>query len=125
MRQQYHFRSSPKGLLSWDVERLIKLSAALPHQRVDLQLLSELDETYWYDLGGAGPTCRNIAEHALLINNTDLEYPIILCADGRVMDGMHRICRSLMQGKTHIKAVRFTTTPAPDHIGVAADDLSY
>ena len=33
------------------------------------------------------------------IEETDLEYPIILAADGRVMDGMHRVCKALLEGK--------------------------
>ena len=82
MRQQYHFRVSPEGLLSWDVFRLIELSKHLPVIEVPLSDIAELDEEFWYESGGTRPTCRNIAEHANLINQADLSYPIILCNEG-------------------------------------------
>ena len=55
----------------------------------------------------------------------DLAFPIILSSDGRVMDGMHRVCKALLQNHTEIKAVRFIQDPEPDYIGVHPDDLPY
>ncbi|MDQ6746414.1 MAG: hypothetical protein M3Z27_10435 [Actinomycetota bacterium] len=45
----------------------------------------------------------------------DLSYPIILGHDGRVMDGMHRIARALLEGRNEIDAVRFTSPLEPDY----------
>jgi hypothetical protein len=56
---------------------------------------------------------------------SDLAFPIILSSDGRVMDGMHRICKALLEDRTEIEAVRFVEDPAPDYIGVDPDDLPY
>ncbi|USD42946.1 hypothetical protein J4N42_20275 [Vibrio sp. SCSIO 43135] len=125
MRQQYHFRPSELGLQSWDVFRLIELSKSLPVTEIALDEITELDHEFWYELGGAKPTCRNIAEHAALIQNADLSYPIILCHQGRVMDGMHRVCKAVMLGSETIKAVRFTQPVEPDYVGVSADELPY
>lgn len=125
MRQQYHFRQSEQGLQAWDVFRLIRLSEALPVFDMPLANIKELDEAFWYDLGGAKPTCRNILEHASLINNADLSYPIILCHEGRVMDGMHRVCKAEMLGHSTIRAVQFIHALAPDYIGVAPEALPY
>ena len=125
MRQQYHFRDSPKGLLSWDVFRLIRLSEDQPVIEILLSDIHELDETYWFDLGGARPTCRNILEHTQLINDADLSYPIILCHEGRIMDGMHRVCKAQMLGLKMINAVKFSKYLEPDYIGVEPDSLSY
>jgi hypothetical protein len=50
---------------------------------------------------------------------------VILGPDGRVMDGMHRIARALLEGRTTITAARFPVVPAPDHRGVHPDDLPY
>ena len=55
----------------------------------------------------------------------DLRWPIILSADGGVMDGMHRIAQALRLGHTHIAAVRFAVDPPPDHVGVDPDALDY
>jgi len=124
LRQQYHFRESEKGLMSWDVLRLIKLTSKLQVKLIPLAQIQELDEQFWYGLG-TRPTCRSVAEHAKLINEVDLSYPIILCPEGRVMDGMHRVCRALIEGHDSIKAVQLETEVEPDYIGVLPDDLPY
>ncbi len=124
MRKQYHSRHTERGHFVWDVDRLVEAAAGLPRREVPLQAIRELDEPYWFQ-GGAPPTCREIADHARLMNETHLEYPIILCADGRVMDGMHRVARAYMEGRTTISAVRFVETPAPDFVDVDLDDLPY
>lgn len=60
-----------------------------------------------------------------LIKEADLTYPIILSPEGRVMDGMHRVARALLQGQTHIMSIRLHAMPEPDYVGVDPDDLSY
>ncbi|NOX44035.1 MAG: hypothetical protein GXP19_09930 [Gammaproteobacteria bacterium] len=129
MRKQYHFRFSEKGLLSWDVDRLIMLTKNSPRKWISLKAINEFDDVYWYGLGkseGDGPpTCRNIAEHALLIKEADLNYPIILSSNGGVMDGMHRVCKAYMEGKNAIEAVQFIEDPEPNYIGKKPGDLSY
>ncbi len=125
MRQQYHFRNSSEGLMSWDVFRLIELSKGLQVINVPLTDIQELDEEFWYDLGGARPICRNVLEHADLINKADLSYPVIMCREGRIMDGMHRVCKALLTGASTIKAVRFSEYIQPDFIGIEPDKLPY
>lgn len=49
----------------------------------------------------------------------------ILDASGRVIDGMHRVCKALMQGLATIRAVRFDADPPPDFVGRARDTLPY
>lgn len=112
-------------MLIWDVIKLIELARELEVISVPLESIKELDEAFWYDLGGAKPTCRNVAEHAKLIQQTDLSYPILLCSEGRVMDGMHRVCKALMNGDSHIKAVRFPHAIEPHFIDVDPDTLPY
>ena len=125
MRKQYHFMPSAEGLLAWDVERLIELSKGLPRITVAVGSIREVDEVYWFDNAGERPTCRKVVAHMKLINDVDLSYPIILGADGRVMDGMHRVARALLQGIAEVEAVKFETDPAPDHVGCRPEDLSY
>ena len=124
MRKQYHFRPGPEGLRAWSVDRLVALTEALPLIQVPVAAIREVDEAYWYDHGYA-PTCRSVAEHARLINEADLRFPIILSADGRVMDGMHRAAKALIQKVDSLPAKQFAEDPAPDHIGVQPDDLPY
>ena len=122
MRKQYYFRPSEQGLLAWDVDRLIALSRDFPRRHVLLSAIRELDETW---SRSERPTWRALVGHADLINNADYSYPIILAADGRVMDGMHRVARALLHGKHQIEAVQFEQDPEPDFIGRQPDDLPY
>jgi hypothetical protein len=125
LRKQYYFQQSKQGLLAWDFHKLIAKASELEVKAVALNEISEIDECYWYDLGGAVPTCRNIIEHMELILQADLRYPIILSSNGRVMDGMHRVCKAMLENKEHIRAVQFEEIVQPDFIGIAAEDLPY
>src|ERR1700689_3540306 len=125
MRAQYHFRNSPGGLCAWNVHRLRGLSSDLFPGRVALFSLRGLEEGYWAGGENQKLTCREIVDHARMMLESDLAFPVILSNDGRVMDGMHRICKALLQGLDHVDAVRFVRDPEPDYIGVHPDDLPY
>ena len=125
IRAQYHFRQSARGLLAWDVRRLVRLSGALPVHRMAIASIAELDENLWYAQGGVAPTCRSVVEHSALILAADCAYPIILDAAGRVMDGMHRVCKALMQGLPDIACVQFLVDPEPDFVGREPGSLPY
>lgn len=124
MRGQYHFRRSERGLLAWDVHRLVRLSRDLPRERVALDEIRELDESFWAN-EGARMTCRQVVGHVRLMEESDLSFPIILSSDGRVMDGMHRVCKALLLGREAIEAVRFESDPKPDYVDVDPNELPY
>lgn len=125
MRRQYHFRKSERGLLAWDVHRLIELTKDIAPQTIPLTDIAELDETFWFDIGEQPPTCRNVIGHMQLVAEANVAYPIILCSNGRVMDGMHRVAKVLLSGQSHIMAIRLEPTPEPDFVGINPDDLDY
>ena len=124
MRKQYHFRPGPRGLQAWDVDRLVALAKDLPVIQIRVSAIRELDEPYWFDEGKI-PTCRDVAEHARLMNEADLSFPIILSSGGRVMDGMHRAAKAAMQNLNSLPAKQFAQDPEPDFVGVDPDDLPY
>lgn len=99
-------------------ERLWAAAAGLPIHRLQISDIPELDEDCWFD--GRGPTCREVAEHARRIAEVDLAFPVILAADGRLMDGGHRIARAWLDGLSEVQAVQFVTDPDPDWIEAAA-----
>ena len=121
MRKQYHFRPGPAGLRAWDVDRLVSMSKHLIPQLVPIADIREVDETYW----GATMTCRQVADHARLIQEADLTFPVILSSDGCIMDGMHRVLKAILVGRSHISVVRFSSDPTPDYVGVDPNDLPY
>lgn len=124
MRGQYHFRRSERRLLAWDVHRLVELSRDLPREWVPLNNIRELDESFWSN-EGQRMTCRQVVEHARLMQECDLAFPVILSSDRRVMDGMHRICKALLLGRDTIEAVRFREDPEPDYVDADPDELPY
>ena len=106
MRKQYNFRPSKNGYFAWDIDKLVKKSKDLPVTPIKLSDVREIDENYWYQNENTIPTCRSLVDHMKLVNETDLDHPIILSKDGRVMDGMHRIAKALLLGHKEIKAGR-------------------
>lgn len=125
MRRQYHQRQTDEGLFLWDVHRLVELSRFLPIKDVKVDPILDHEDSYWFQPDQPHATARDIALHAKLIEETDLSYPIILCAEGRIMDGMHRVCKAWIKGHRTISAVQFLETPAPDYINVDPDTLPY
>jgi hypothetical protein len=124
MRKQYHFRPGRVGLDAWDVDRLVAAVADVPTEDVPLAAIEEVDTEYWYDHGYPA-TVRSVVEHCRLIHEVDLRYPIVLDPDGRVMDGMHRVARALLEGRTSIKARRLAQLPPPDFVDCSPADLPY
>ena len=124
MRKQYYFRPSSGGLLAWDVDRLVALSKDFPVRQVPLRDIRELEEPFSAQFDGQ-ETWKTMVEHMRLIENADLSYPIILSAEGRVMDGMHRVTKALLANRATIAAVRFSTDPEPDYVDVDPNQLPY
>ena len=123
MRKQYYFRESPQGLLAWDVDRLVLLTRNFPIRRVPLTQIRELDEPVFGE--GESLTWRSLVAHAQLLDAAELTYPIILAADGAVMDGRHRVAKALREGRSSIDAVQFPEDPPPDYVGCRPDELPY
>jgi hypothetical protein len=124
VRKQYHFWPGEHGLDAWDVDRLVDLAVGLPVEQVRLAELDEIDSVYWFD-DSERPTVRKLVDHVRLIQEVDVSYPIVLGPDGRVMDGMHRIARALLDGRETIAAVRLPLLPAPDYTDCQPDALPY
>jgi len=124
MRKQYYFRQSPRGLLAWDVDRLVVLTRDFPVLQIPLTDIREIGESFSSEFDQP-PSWKSIVEHIRLIDTANLSFPIILSSEGRVMDGMHRVVKALLANRATIDAVRFTTDPEPDYIDVDPAQLPY
>jgi len=124
VRKQYHFWPGEVGFDAWDVDRLIELTEEFPIIEVQVDSIREVDTDHWFKLGPE-PTVRRIIEQIRLINEVDPSYPIILGADGRLMDGMHRVARAVLDGRSTITAVRFEEDPEPDYRNSTPGELPY
>ena len=125
MRKQYNVWPGERGLDAWDVDRLIELTKNFPVTVVALDAIPDVDTDYWFRYGPVLPTVRRIVDHVRLIREVDMSHPVILGADGRLMDGMHRVARALLDGETTIRAVQFEVDPEPDYRDCRLEDLPY
>jgi hypothetical protein len=102
--------------LVWYTERLWAEARTLKPFDIELSAIRELDRDCWFDGGRKQPTLREVAGHCHRINAANLEWPIILNADGSLMDGGHRVCKALLDGRRTIRAVQFAVMPDPDEV---------
>lgn len=99
------------------------LTQDFPRRQVALGSIRELDQPKFGE--GEALTWRSLLEHIQLIDAADLSFPIILAADGLVMDGMHRVAKAVREGSHTIDAVQFSKDPEPDYVGRHLEDLPY
>lgn len=97
------------GDKEWSVARLFELSKTLPTMRVPLAHLCTWSR--YNDL-----SLRDMVMHMRAVLDADLSHPIILDEDGVIMDGRHRLMKSMLLGKKSILVRRFEATPTPDRI---------
>ena len=89
----------------WDVSKLIELSGK--KEATDWEIPSDFLEGWsWGD--------SHLSDHILRCLKADMSCPVLVC-DGLVVDGCHRICRTISLGHRIIKAVDLTDCmPPPD-----------
>lgn len=107
-----HSHTVPGGRAVWRTEDLWRAAEGLPVKRVRLDDIAEFDQDCWFGHRHA-PTCRAVADHARRIQAADPAYPVILSADGRLMDGGHRVAKAYLAGADDIAAVQFEVDPEP------------
>lgn len=86
--------------------RLIELARDLPV--FDLQIAAVHLGNVTFEPDG---TIYGMVAHMKRVMAVDMSHPIILAADGHIMDGNHRIMRALLEGRTYIPAKRFVVMP--------------
>lgn len=57
-------------------------------------------------------TMAEMVTHTQQILDADLDFPIILNPDGGIMDGIHRVLKAVLLGKT-VRVQRFLEWPEP------------
>lgn len=54
---------------------------------------------------------RDFVQHAKMVNDADLSYPVLMNQDGHIIDGRHRLAKALLTGAKTIKVKRFKSDP--------------
>lgn len=93
----------------YDVSNLIRFCQEKKYQPFDMPLAGICFENLPFSISNFISFCNHIKR----VNNTDLNYPIIIDNYGYVADGWHRIAKAILLGKRTIKAIRMEEMPSP------------
>ena len=99
------------GDREWDVHRLWKQAKGLPVEEMAPELFPEWKQYSWEP----EITLESLAEHIERVLQSDLSYPVLVSAEGHLMDGCHRLVHAYLK-RVPVKLVRFKVTPAPHRI---------
>ena len=100
------------GKRAWHIETVWHAVQGMPVEEVPVAAIREIDEDCWFRGGAA--TVRAVVQHVRQIQEADLSLPIILSADGEVLDGMHRIAKAVLSGYATVSAQHLSCNPDPD-----------
>ena len=107
MSKQYHLWSADNGFDAWGVDQLISLSRGLPVHAVTMDSVREVDTAYWFDGGTAALTVRAVVQHARLMLDADLSFPLILARRvGDERDAPDRPASMITEAATAARAAR-------------------
>ena len=68
------------------------------------------------DISGMPWDLQNVGDflyHVQRMNDSSLDFPVILDNEGIIADGWHRICKAIIEGRVFVEAVRLTVMPEP------------
>lgn len=97
----------------WYVSTLVELAKQIPIEMRKIEDIRAVKLNLPL-LKDHGVTHLEIAYHMKVSMNANMDYPIILAKDGRIMDGHHRVIKALAFGIPEVKVVQFKVDPEPD-----------
>ncbi len=103
------------GRCVWRAEDLWGAAKGVP--TIDLPVddfVDQLNGTCWTQ-GDEEVTPNWVLCHTRRILNAE-DYPIIIDQDGIILDGVHRLCRAVLEGREVIATQRLTVLPEPIYI---------
>ena len=59
----------------------------------------------------SGTTFGQFLYHLKRVNDTNLDYPVILDDEGVICDGWHRVAKAYLEGRPTVKAIRLLEMP--------------
>jgi hypothetical protein len=97
----------------WYVSSLVEYAKSMEVQSIKIEDIRAVKLNLPL-LKDHGVTHLEIAYHMRVAMNANMDYPIILAKDGRIMDGHHRVIKALAMGIPEVKVVQFGIDPEPD-----------
>ena len=80
-------------------------------------VVSEIKDFLKQDCTWNLPDLEHLAMEIKAVDNANLDYPIIINKDNLILDGVHRVLRAHLEGRTFIKAyiINDDELPEPDY----------
>jgi hypothetical protein len=100
-------------LYLWVTRKIWALANDLPVFDYEVASFECFDKDVWFGSQHT-PTVYNVLSHYKKIEAAHFGHPIILSQDGKVLDGVHRICKAYLEGRKTLPAVKFEKDPEPD-----------
>ena len=101
------------------LERSMERFREAPHPTTLMKTLSVLRVMVGqmaYGLTEPGQAIVNLRDHLHRMDEADTDWPLILSAEGDLMDGRHRLSKALADDHERIRVQRFKKTPPPTDI---------
>lgn len=95
----------------WQVASLIQW--VKEKEYVEFELPLDAVDLSWLPFGS--DNILEFIQHVRRVNETDLQYPILIDSFGTICDGWHRVCKAILEGKSTIKAIRIDEMPVASH----------
>ena len=99
----------------WYVSTLVELSKTMPIETRKVEDIRAIKLNLPL-LKNHGVTHVELAYHMKVAMEANMDYPILLGRDGRILDGHHRLIKAIALGVPEIKVVQFKIDPEPDKI---------
>lgn len=99
-----------RGNIVWKASSLYLFAKAKDYPIVDLPLFGVDISILPFEVANL----KDFVFQCKRVNDTSLEYPVILDDFGQIADGWHRVAKAILQGEKTIKAIRLEEMPAYD-----------
>ncbi|WP_051052593.1 ParB N-terminal domain-containing protein [Bradyrhizobium liaoningense] len=104
-------KRSGSKILVWSVETLIAEATDLPINYRQMEDFSLEKMNFFASYEDAN--LKSFVEHMSRVELADVSVPLILAADGSILDGMHRLAKASKLGISKVAVVQFTVDPEP------------
>lgn len=110
------------GKSVWKTEDLWEAAKGMPVESLPVSLfVGQLEGTCWTQ-GDEDVTPNWVLCHTRRILDADMDYPIIVDKGGIILDGVHRLCKAVIEGREFIPVQRLVLLPVP-FLSAAEEDF--
>ena len=92
---------------TYDAPTLVAFAKYKNYKTFDLPLVG-IDISH---MPFSGTTFGQFLYHLKRVNDTNLDYPVILDDEGVICDGWHRVAKAYLEGRPTVKAIRLLEMP--------------